>query len=469
LNTRSIRFRLIAWYAGLLVVLVIAFGNYTFQSVGHFLSSSLRQTLTRRAEQIARTLSAQMNASGVKDMAHEIEELYAPEINDRFIRIGTADGRTLYLSGKPADNSFDPARVPTISADASQTVTRLITMPQPDRLLVVSVPFQANGQHYWAEVGSSEAANNAVLRGLLITLLAGLSFVAVIAGLGGFLLLSSALRPVREAIRTAREITLLDLGKRLPVYPSGDEIERLSVTFNQMIGRIEDYFQTTRRFTSDASHELRTPLAIIRGDIETLLMHENLSEQVRERLESLLEEVERLSGIVKGLLALTRLDAEGAQRTTARFDFVEVISTTVELVRPLAEDKDIELSFTNGPAAEIAGDVGRIKQVIVNLLDNAIKYTPSGGKIDVTVKAVARQAVLTVTDTGAGVPAESLPRIFERFYRADTARSREVDGAGLGLSIVWSICTAHGGAVRAENLPVGGCRFTVEIPLAQKE
>jgi signal transduction histidine kinase len=271
---------------------------------------------------------------------------------------------------------------------------------------------------------------------------------------------------VRQIIDTANEITLHDLDKCIPVAGTGDELERLATTLNQMIGRLHESFQTSRRFTSDASHELRTPLTIMRGELETLLLKQTLSEGVSDRISSLLEETDRLIAITEGLIALSRLDAGEAQRERVKFDLAALAATTVEQMSLLAEEKQIELTCRASGRVTIAGDRARLKQVIVNLLDNAVKYTPAQGKISVTVDAADRRARLKVDNTGPGIPPEAISKVFDRFFRVDEVRSREVDGAGLGLSIVRSICTAHGGTVHAENLPAGGCRFTAEIPLA---
>jgi signal transduction histidine kinase len=173
-----------------------------------------------------------------------------------------------------------------------------------------------------------------------------------------------------------------------------------------------------------------------------------------------------LIGIVQGLLALSRLDAGESQRANTRFDLGELAAATTDQMSLLAEEKGVELHCTRNQRVEVKGDGSRLKQVVVNLLDNAIKYTPENGKIALEVRAAKGHAYLEVSDTGIGVPSGDLRRIFDRFYRVDQVRSRATEGTGLGLSIVWSICSAHGGTVHADNLPEGGCRFTVELPLA---
>jgi signal transduction histidine kinase len=230
-----------------------------------------------------------------------------------------------------------------------------------------------------------------------------------------------------------------------------------------MISRLERSFQMSSRFTADASHELRTPLTIMRGELETLLLDKETPPGLSEALNSLYEETERLSKIVEGLLALSRLDTGEAKMQRVKFDLSELTASTAEQMLLLAEEKKIKLvSETNGRVTA-EGDPSKLKQVLVNLLDNAIKYTPPGGEIRLSVNEFHGRAQLHVADTGPGIPEAALPHVFDRFYRADEGRSRDVEGAGLGLSIVQSICIAHGGTISVKNLKDGGCCFTVEI------
>jgi heavy metal sensor kinase len=266
--------------------------------------------------------------------------------------------------------------------------------------------------------------------------------------------------------RTAERISSRNLGERLPVPPTDDELQRLSEALNRMITRLNESFDYTRRFLADASHELRTPLTVIRGELENAVGAPGLPAATRDGIGSVLEEVDRLARIVEGLFALSRLDAGEAQAERVRFDLGELAMTTTEQMCLLAEDKGVALSRAISGGVTVEGDRARLKQVVVNLLDNAIKYTPAGGTVTVAVRATDGKAWMGVTDNGMGIPADALPHLFERFYRVDKARSREQGGAGLGLSIVKAICDAHGGKVRVESQPDRGSCFSVELPLA---
>jgi signal transduction histidine kinase len=218
---------------------------------------------------------------------------------------------------------------------------------------------------------------------------------------------------------------------------------------------------------ADASHELRTPLSVMRGELENLAQDAALRGETRERLGSVLEEVDRLADIVEGLLALSRLDVGESQAAWMRVDLAALAAETADQMSLLALDKRLSVSCQCQGDVTVLGDRSRLKQLVVNLLDNAIKYTPAGGRVSLSVRAHAGEALLEVSDTGVGIPAEALAHVFKRFYRVDDSRSREQGGAGLGLSIVKSICTAHGAQVEVRSTPGGGSTFCIRQPLAQ--
>jgi heavy metal sensor kinase len=467
MNIRSIRFRLTTLYGGLLVILGLAFGAYCYWRLDHFLSLYLEELFSHRAERIADTLLANLERNGEAYVGTEIETRYAPEANDRFIRVTNDNGAVVYISGEPNDQSFDPQAVAR-PAKAQYAASARLERAGSNELLIATVPFATGQQKYLIEVGGSALPIRDVLRRFLVSFLVGLSVVLVLAIWGGFWVIKWALAPVKNITLTAEEITSHHLDKRLPVVETGDEIASLSKTLNQMIGRLDESFQIVNRFTADASHELRTPLTIIRGELETSLLDESLSENVRETIYSLIEETENLSTIVQCLLALSRLDAGSAQMERVRLNFGDLVWTTTEQMVPMAEEKHIALTAQGQGKVEVEGDRVRLKQVVVNLLDNAIKYTPAGGSVTVGLIAAEGQAQLEILDTGPGIAESDLPHVFKRFFRAEKVRVGTFEGAGLGLSIVQSICTAHGGLVKAENHANGGCRFVVQLPLAPK-
>jgi signal transduction histidine kinase len=232
-----------------------------------------------------------------------------------------------------------------------------------------------------------------------------------------------------------------------------------------MIERLEAALAHNHRFSADASHELRTPLTIIRGELESLIETPSLPPAAMESIGNVLEESSRMAKIVHSLMAISRLDCGGEQIELVPVDLGEIVKVTIEQMELLAEEKHISLRFETGQATYVTGDPLRLKQVVVNLVDNAIKYTPVGGDVNVSVTAEDMKAVLRVSDTGIGIPPAALPLVFDRFYRADEARSRESGGTGLGLSIVKAICSAHGGAASVESVEGKGTTLRVELPL----
>ena len=466
MNPRSLKFQLVGWYAVLLLGCFALVGVVTYLALRGSLAGSLKESQLRRARQIAQLLREEIQHGNEAQIGEGVEVRYAPGQNDRFVRITKQDGVLVYLSSAPKDQSFDPASLPPPvwpkSTEDSRTAPLLGGRKM---LLAVHVLHGPAGERYLVESGAPMDELQADLRKWMLFLATMLPVVAAIALGGGYVLVKRALSPVDKIAASAERISSYNLSERLPITQTGDELERLAAALNRMIERLEAAFQHSRRFVADASHELRTPLTVLRGELESFAQEPDLGPERRERLGSVLEEVERLSNIVEGLFAISRLDAGEAATEWVAFDLGQLASTTADQMGLLAEDKKINLTCAGSVGVWVEGDRSRLKQVIVNLLDNAIKYTPSGGVVSLTVKAHDSKAVLEVADNGIGIPAPALPRVFERFFRVDKARSREQGGAGLGLSIVKSICTVHHGEVHATSEPGQGSRFRVELPL----
>ncbi|HEX3718096.1 MAG TPA: ATP-binding protein [Verrucomicrobiae bacterium] len=461
MNTRSLRFRLIIWYAGLLTCVFVLLGGLMYQVLRHYLERSLAQALTRRADQIAVTLLARAEQTGEQYVADEIKARYAPGNYDRFIRVTRADGSVLYNSGRTG--TFDASTLP-VARNEMPGVT--VSLPDGTRLLETAKLYQSpSGRKYMIETAGPMQPIETVLQRVLMMLLAGVPLVVLVAVGGGFLLVGLALAPVLQITQSAERITLHNLNEQLPLTRTGDELEQLSLALNRMIVRLREAFDQNRRFLADASHELRTPLTALRAELETIVDEANPPE-MRDRVGSALEEVNRLAKIVETLFAISRLEAGEAQQESARFDLARLAGSTADQMALLAEDKGISVDCDLQEKVVVEGDQSRIKQVVVNLLDNAIKYTPNGGSIHLRVRAREGEATLEVADTGIGIPSAALPHVFERFFRVDAAHSREVEGAGLGLAIVKSICAAHGGHVDVESVENRGSTFKVKLPLA---
>jgi len=466
--TRSIRFRMALWYAALLAGALALFGAATYLGLERYLQKSLEESLIKQARSIGDVLIANIHQSGEDYVDSEITEHYSPEINGRFIRVTRADGKRIYVSGPPKDGTFDPALVATPRLPAAQKFTREVEMSDGHELLLHSLPYRASdGTQFLIEVAAPYNQIESVLRGLLLTFALGLPLIVGLAIGGGYLLMRRALHPVDEIRQKAAQITSRNLSERLPVVHTGDELERLATDLNRMIARLEESFLQINRFSADASHELRTPLTVLQGELESILRSgQQLPVEIRDTVGSVLEETQRLTKIVENLLAISRLEAGEARKQPERLDFAELARNTADQMRLLAEEKQIHLNCDGAEPVEVDVDPSRLKQVVVNLLDNAIKYTPEGGRVSISVMKRDSRAVLEVEDSGIGISSVDLPHIFDRFYRADKARSRQMGGTGLGLSIVRSICLAHGGQVTVNSTEGRGSLFRVELPLA---
>jgi heavy metal sensor kinase len=465
MNPRSLVFRLGAWYTLLLGGIFVLVAAATFYGLQHYLRASLRDSLSRRSWQVEEIVRRAPADSPDPLIGSEIETRVAPEFNNRFVRITRLGGPIIYRSGPPADQSFDPSKVGPIPAGHDVGANSERTVEDGHHLMIRRTMIRNESGTYSVEVGVSTAAMEDVLNRLLDLLALLLPLLIVCAAAGGYWLVSWALRPVDRLSQTAEQMSLQDLNLRVPVSPSGDALERLSIALNNMLGRLGESVQTSRRFLADASHELRTPLSIIKGELQELTRESTLSkDDIRERAGSVLEEVARLEHLVSGLLVLSRLDAGDTQLAWQEVDLGELARNTAEQMRLMAEDGGIDIDPTESRSALVLGDRYRLKQIIVNLLDNAIRFTPPGGIVRLKTETTHEGSLLEISDTGIGIPPASIPHVFDRFYRVDQARSREDGGAGLGLSIVKSICTAHGAEVALSSDVGGGSCFRIWFP-----
>lgn len=466
---RSISFRLVAWYAAWLAGIFLLLCALLYLDLRYYLENNLRESQLRRARQIANTLLVKIPQTGEANAVKQTKDWYEPEVNDRFIRITRADRTLVYVSGAPKDGSFDPAEVPIFPASSKTESSRKLKLPGGNTLLLAALNFKSAGNpNYRVEFGALLDPVETMLNHLFLQLALGLPLAVLIITTGGYWLVRRALSPVEQITRAAEQITQFNLSERLPVTQTGDELERLSLALNRMITRLDEALQNSKRFVADASHDLRTPLTILRGELESFSEDTKLDEEMRNRAGSMLEEVVHLGKIVEQLLTLSRLDAGLTEIEWIRFDLSELARTTAEQMGLLAEDKDIAIVCHASEPVLLSGSQVRLKQVIVNLLDNAIKYTRGKGLIQLRVFPANGLAVLEVEDTGIGIPAAELPHIFERFYRVDKARSADAESAGLGLAIVKSICTAHGAEVAAQSTVGTGSCFRVSLPLSKK-
>jgi heavy metal sensor kinase len=461
----SIRARLVLLVAVVVSLFYGCFGIYLFLGFRTYLIHSLQATLARRAHQIASTIVAEVPARGEGYVGSEIEARFAPELNERLIRIADESGRTVYVSSNGSELPLFSLGTWSPAEQESPTTAREVTGPDRKPLEMVVIDYRTPRGIYRVEVGASEEQITLELRGLIGMLALGYPLFLLLTSWGAYLLVGRSLGPVDEIVRSAETITGRNLSGRLSVPRTGDEIERLSLALNRMIQRLDEAFQQAGRFSGDASHELRTPLTIMRGEIEALLRDEGFSPAQKEQLGSVLQETERLTRIVQGLLLMSRLEGGESQLNKVPLDLGKLTLATAEQMEPLAQDEQITLDYRVDDHVMVEGEEMRLQQVMVNLLDNAIKYTPREGHIRVVVKKEEKLGILEIEDDGLGISAEAVPHIFERFYRSSQASTAALDGTGLGLAMVKTIVDAHGGNIIVESRVGKGTRIRLEFSL----
>lgn len=319
------------------------------------------------------------------------------------------------------------------------------------------------GALYWVEVGEPLKHINNSLAFFRKLLLASLPLVLITVAAASFYVVNRLIRPVSLMANRAERISFENLNQRLPVINYKDEVGRLAITFNNLLQRLEVSFRQQRQLLSNISHELKTPLTVLRTHWEPELSNGNLPQKLREKLAGDVEELARLSKMVDDLSLLSRSLEDLSNLERQETDLTQLLGQLIGDLRVIAELKQQEIAWESGPAVRVGGDPRYLKRLFMNLLDNAIKYTPEGGRISVTCSESAGRVRVTVADNGIGIPAKDLPRLFERFYRAENSHQTG-KGSGLGLSIAKWIAEAHLGQIKLESAPGLGCTVTVELP-----
>ncbi len=452
---RSVTTRLILAYCVLLLLLGGAFVLFTALSFQRYSRATVSQALAARADEIESTTQGLLDKPA--NLSKIIDRRFAPDRQGRFVRIRLGD-RVIYRSGNPIDRDFDPRAIPLSSAIGEPHAQMV-----GDLLLYTKAFPNPGGAAITIETGQTYKFIRGAEESLVKTLLIGLPILLVCSGLAGYFLMRRALTPVEVMINAAEEITFNDPHSRLPLVGSEPRIEALALALNRMLDRLDNAYTHVNRFSADAAHELRTPLTIIRGELEYVASEKPEPKETGRAVSIALEEMTRLSAMVDSLITLSRMDSLWGKRVHSDVDLLALASETVDQMNLLAEDKDIRLEPPTGEPIVVAGDRDRIKQVFVNVVDNAIKYSTAGGRVGISVHAESDIAVVTISDSGIGIPAEFHERVFDRFYRVSTDRG-EI-GAGLGLAIVRSICNAHGGTVTLKSTPGEGSSFRIELPL----
>jgi heavy metal sensor kinase len=461
MTSLPLRIRIAAWYFAVLATGFSLFGVIAF----YVMRSSILETVDENLQdqiQGVRELIERTASGGRAELGYELGQ-------DEEIRAGS----DLLQVSDPAGNWVYRSRTmihygPGAPREARTSITTLQANGVP--LRVLTLPVRAGGDTYIVQLAYPLDDFYEALDRFRRVLFLSSPLLLLLASAGGYWLSRRALGPVDQITREARSISAQTLSSRLVVPLTGDELQRLSETLNGMLERLEQAFRRIAQFTADASHELRTPVALMRTRAEVALRRSRSEEEYRETLRQILEDLQRTSSLIENLMLLARADSgtEALQRT--RINMVKCVGEACLEGRALAETK--QTSFHEELSASpvwIEGDSNSLRRLFLILLDNAVKYTRPQGRITVSLSSSDRCAVAEVRDTGIGIAAEDLPHIFERFFRADRARSRETGGAGLGLSIGKWIAEAHGGTISALSKPGEGSVFQVRIPLAGED
>lgn len=453
------------WYTGVLCATLIVFSTALYLSLAQYLSQQVNETIDAQAHKVADGIVVQRSFLGWPSQVilPAIDEIAIP--SNLYIQVVDAGGNIVARSDNLGARSL-PLPESTAAQNAGAGSNYRTVRVGPNSIRMYDLPLILKGKLIGTvQVGETLFHMQTTLSRLGLLAILGVAASALIAGVIGWLLARTALRPIDRIASTAQSIgQSRNLSQRLQVGDRHDELERLSSTFNDMLDQLEAAFATQRRFVADASHELRTPLTAIRGNLEILRIVPNLGVEEREEiLGDLSREAERMSRLVADLLTLARADG-GVPLKQERVDLAPAVADAVREARGLPGAAELTLNVEGNPA--VTGDPDRLKQLLLILLDNAVKYG-DGAPIEVSLTATRSEANISVRDHGGGIGPEDLPHVFERFYRAAKSRSREDGGAGLGLAIAKWIAESHGGRIDVQSVLGEGSTFHVTLPLCQ--
>jgi heavy metal sensor kinase len=458
LSKISISLRLTLWFTAIFFCGFAILGGAMWLGWSYTLASGRDRTLTRRAARAYEVL-ANYSAKPAAALSHRYDEFVEATPEGNLIHVIDANGRLLLPEASAAPADFPWPRLPKTPEDRIENVwfrgreyrvfQHHVKLGSQPLLIVVSGQLEDNRQ---------------MLAQFTAGLLETIPILLAATALAGYFMSRRALKPVDRLTSAVRSLSIGNLSERLPISHTGDELQRLAETCNEMLARLETAVAQIKRFTADASHELRSPLSYIRMVSESALRDSNLQPEIREIFTEILEECCETARLLEDMLLLARADAGNVDIPFETTDLSALVRDSLERARVPAASKRHQLTLhcANGPC-EIRGDRSILRRLIWTLLDNAIKYTPEGGRVDVLLEKSGAQARLRFSDTGIGIPRHLLPRVFDRFFRADPSRSQE--GAGLGLAIAKWIADVHRAELTVESEFGVGSAFTVIFPL----
>ncbi|MDP3804387.1 MAG: ATP-binding protein [Candidatus Omnitrophota bacterium] len=478
---KSIRFKITILYMAILALTISSFSAVLYHNVSKGLYNSMDILLKSKAGGISKAINTYWEASSLEALASGVkpdevlkkrrnfnftkvaqnwvrEESKDPELLNIIVTVFDTDGATIASS----KNAQGLTRIP--GRDFIFVLQGKIRFDTLGSMRMYTTPvFENEKVAYIVQVASSLAPMQIALNNIKVALFVLFPITVSVTGILGALLAKVTLRPVDRMIHTIHQITAENMKLRLGIPDTKDEIQKLAETFNSMLERLELAFTLQKKLFENLSHELKTPLTILKGEFEVVLKKMRSQSEYEETLKSALEEVDRMTRLAGNLLELARLESKEVFPEKKRLDLNPIVREIVNNVRILAESKKINLSCRADEVLFLEADESQLKMLLLNVLDNAVKYTESGGRITVMSQKSGPSAVVRIEDTGAGITKEEIEYIFDRFYRTDKARASA--GFGLGLSIAKSIVDAHNGSIKAESEPSKGTVFTISLPL----
>ena len=453
---RTAGFKLTVWYSGIFI-----FSSLLLFSLTYFiLSSSLHKQDREGIYSKLKELSSFYQTGGIKSLERQVSVRKKFERQGSFfVRVADESNRTLFLVIPYQWVEFDIKALERKTQIDKETWFYLHGMGSKNRLEIASAPL---GDHYFLQVGKSTGEREKILerfREIFATVLLPL----IICGFGGGAFLGyRAFKPVRHLIDTTRSVSAGRMDARVPNPHTGDELEALVELFNDMLARINSLIQAMRGSLDNLAHDLRTPMTRLRGVAERALQAGPEAGAYEEALVTCIEESDQILRMLNTFMDISEAETGAMKLDRRELELGEVAQRVLELYRYLAEEKNIQISVRITRGLSLVADPSRIGQVLANLVDNAIKYTPENGRVDIEAYKSSEDIIISVKDTGSGISREDLPRIWDRLYRGDQSRSQR--GLGLGLSLVKAIVAAHGGKVQVNSEPGRGSTFTITIP-----
>jgi heavy metal sensor kinase len=453
----TISARLTLWFGSIFFIGWLLFGAAMWFNLQSTLTGERYQTLSRRIDRLEDLLRTAQdeNEADRQDDFHE----FAHATGNGLAEVFRADGSRLYPSPSAVARAFP---WPAVNSGDSERFLRIESAGQSYWML--ERPFSLGGQSLYLMAAAPEAGNLLVLHRFLIGLLISAPILLLVSSAGGYWVGRRALKPVDRITTTVQSISIGRLSERLPATATGDELQRLTETCNAMLDRLEASVERIHHFTADASHELRAPLSFTRTVAEVALRNPSIDPESRHAFEEIVGEVAKAAVLLGDMLTLARTDANSSDMVWETVDLADVIANVYGKVKPLADERQLDLSLDANQSVSVMGDFPSLRRLLWILLDNALKYTPTQGRIGVTLNVNSTEATVLVSDSGVGIAQSDLPHIFERFYRTDVSRS-QVEGSGLGLAIAKGIAEMHRGTLSVISEENIGTTFHIVFPL----